>query len=270
MTSCEQIRRGIEAEGLSTAAARHLAGCADCQLWIETWGDGQTPPPSDLRHAFGALSGELAKRRGLRHRLAELPSRVRTVLAMAAGLGVGTVGLALLRGDFSSYPALRMALTLLVFAGVGVVAALVCLRSFAKVPAPSWLEGTLFTGGVLAPVVAAAIPIEHHHPLAWADAGAAFWPRAVACLGFGLALAVPLALLLWLLERGQLVDRRRLALAAITSSLAANLALQLHCPLVSTTHLIAGHASIIVLLLPALWGWRRLRRGPLDQARQSV
>ena len=118
--------------------------------------------------------------------------------------------------------------------------------------------------GVLARAGAAAIgfavplamallaPAHTVHAASLEGQGADFWPRALACLGFGLAIAVPVLVTAWLLERFPGARPMLWVLASGLGGLAGNLALHVHCPITSMAHLLAGHASVGVVLLALL------------------
>jgi len=64
-----------------------------------------------------------------------------------------------------------------------------------------------------------------------------------------------------LLDRGAHAGLGRRLLAAAAAGLAADLALELHCPIDDPGHLLAGHAAVGVALAAACALLRRVPRG---------
>jgi membrane-associated PAP2 superfamily phosphatase len=108
--------------------------------------------------------------------------------------------------------------------------------------------------------VIAALPLAHADaPLAYAPAGKTFVALALACFTFGTALAAPILILLWALDRQAHRARGLAVLAAAIGGVVGNLALLLHCPITGVGHMLVGHASIgfVLVALYALLFRRR-------------
>ena len=177
------------------------------------------------------------------------------VVALAAGVFlVGTLNaLLMLRSDAPGYPLLRMTITLVSFAVPALLAGFLVLRPI-HLPRPNGrLLPALVFLGILLPVVFGLLPVAHAltgaHPESFEGTGADFWPRAIACLIYGSVIGLPILGLLWALGRGGKA-RATILFGGLTAvALVGNIALQLHCPLVSHGHLIVGHAGVPVALL---------------------
>jgi nitrate/nitrite transporter NarK len=61
-------------------------------------------------------------------------------------------------------------------------------------------------------------------------------------------LALPFMAAVFLLDRRDRLGRRRALLVALAGGAAGNVALLLHCPLVSRDHIFAGHTTVPVFL----------------------
>jgi hypothetical protein len=88
------------------------------------------------------------------------------------------------------------------------------------------------------------------------------WPallqRATPCLAIGLAIGALFYGVLALLDRG---GSYRAPAMAVASGLAANLALQLHCPVTAPLHMVVGHLGVALLLVAAALFLRGRSRG---------
>jgi hypothetical protein len=98
------------------------------------------------------------------------------------------------------------------------------------------------------------------HPECFEGTGTDFWPRALQCFGYGSLMGVPALLAVLLFHRGGALDRGVWMLGVCLAGAAGNLALHLHCPLVDTTHLLVGHASIPAVFLLVAGAVALLRR----------
>ena len=73
---------------------------------------------------------------------------------------------------------------------------------------------------------------------------------------FGLLCAAPLVIIVRALDRAPLLGVTTLALAGLVG----NIALQLHCPIVSRSHLLAGHFTVPLFLILVAGGIAVIRR----------
>ncbi|MCA9602952.1 MAG: DUF1109 family protein, partial [Myxococcales bacterium] len=214
-------------------------------------GTGQEPGSTDpLRDR---VEGAIKSEHGLRAGLRALPTPTRISLLVGAGLVLGFgAGAVHMRPDIGAYPGTRFALELLSLAGLVVAATAMHLRPLHR-PAPSRVSVALLVGAaalLLAGVVIMA-PVTATHPASFLAPGESFFRRALSCFGFGSVVAlVPMALLFFVAR--QRPDVRHGLTAAVFGAAIANFALEWHCPVVATGHLLAGHASILLALAAVL------------------
>jgi hypothetical protein len=112
----------------------------------------------------------------------------------------------------------------------------------------------LLLGAITLPVLyALAAPVHS------SSAAEALLPKSLACLGLGIALAVPFIALLWLVDRADRMTAWRIALLSVTGGLLSNLGLALHCAVDEPLHLLVGHAPLALALALALFVLRAVR-----------
>jgi hypothetical protein len=254
---CADLRASIlRGEPPPAEVRAHAAECPACaELLADEAALGRrlASVPESAEPALGALLAEL-------HRAIErdsgptawLRSRTtpfRVAVALAAVALVSAYQLVFARRvDLPVYPAG----TLLVSVAAHVLAlgltVAIALRPLQK-PAPAaWVGPVAIAAAVLVPVaLALRAPVHENHPVSLIGAGSDFAPLALGCFLYGGMLAVPVLGLLWALDRGEHRSKRAALLAAAFGGLAANLALELHCPSTQLTHLLAGHATIAVV-----------------------
>jgi hypothetical protein len=163
------------------------------------------------------------------------------------------------RSDLEAVPYLRLGLGI----GVTMAAAAFGTRVFLRPmqrrrpkEAVAILSGLVL---LLVPLLFALLPPAHDavhaHPESFAGTGADFVPRALACLVFGSVAGAPLVAFLLLSDRRPPAALVRAAVAAGAGGAVGTLGLLFHCPLVSTSHRMAGHGAValaLALLLAAV------------------
>lgn len=211
--------------------------------------------------AFDALAARLDEERGLLAWLRARPTPLRISILLGTVLVVAlVVGLVSGRPDVAVYPSIRLGLELALLAGFGLIALAGSLRGHQYPEIPRKLGWGLVAGAVVIPVVLALLPMaEEVHPMGLKGGGSELVPMALTCLGYGLAIAVPVLLVAWVLDRGEHRGRPRVRLAAAGAGLAGLIGLELHCPVQLHEHLMIGHAPLVVVMLlaAALLGWVR-------------
>lgn len=202
------------------------------------------PPDRDLldrvERAIDQESGLLARARGL-------STRSRVALAAAMALMVPLLVLvAWPRVDLSVYPQWRLAGEMALLALAGALALWMALRPLHLPPLPRGAGAGLLAGATAAVLLLALLPAAHQsHPASLVGGGDDLAKRALACLMLGLVLSLPILLACWLLER-----RGHVVTSAVTAAgLAGVVGLQLHCPIVTNVHLVAGHATVVFALM---------------------
>ena len=137
------------------------------------------------------------------------------------------------------------------------------LRPLYLPPRP-WPRRAVLVVALTVPAVLAVLgpPAHVAYPASLAGTGLDFWPRALACLKFGAAMAVPAILVLLWADRTQGKSLMLAALVAGAGGLTGNLVLHVHCAITDPLHLLVGHATVgLVLVAPLLLvAWVRRRR----------
>jgi hypothetical protein len=146
------------------------------------------------------------------------------------------------------YPAARMAAALLVLGAGFAISLLLALRPLQRPGVPGRTVVLAISAVLVGVLVLYGLPAAHlAHPSSLHEPGAlSVLRRAIPCLAIGVAIGVAVYGLLALLDRG---GSRRAPVMAIAAGLAANLALQLHCPITAPLHMIVGHLGVALLLL---------------------
>ena len=201
---------------------------------------------------------------GIRSRMRELASPQRALIVALVFAGAAFVTfLATPRGDLAVVSTVRLVAGMSLFGLSGLAMALVILQPLHRRALSGIASWGIAFAALALPIVFALLPAAHHerllHPESFADDGAAFWMRAGTCLLFGTLIALPVIASVVLLDRRDRLGSNRALQAAFAGGAAGNLALLLHCPLVSSTHLLLGHATVPVVLGAALFALARRR-----------
>jgi hypothetical protein len=165
------------------------------------------------------------------------------------------------RPDLARLPPQRLLATLAVFALLTGAALLLALRPLHRPPPPRYLVVVWITSGLVLPFLVAAAPEQMPmHAASSVGRGAELWSHALPCFGAGSIVAVTVVMVVGLLDRGRQLAIVPVLGAALAGGLAANLALQLHCPITAIEHLLLGHALIVVFAAAANLIQRWVRR----------
>jgi len=250
--NCEELRDAILAGKSATDPdiARHLE---ECEVCAEMFG-GERIDGLLREAATGPVSLTPPTLGGPLDRVRSMRTPVRFAMAISAVLLIGGLNaVSLLRTDAVAYPGVRMGITLAALAlSAMFIIAFVLRPVHLPRPDPRWLPG-LVAGGLVLTIFFCILPEAHHqvmaHPESFKGQGDDFWPRAIGCLIYGCVMGFPTLALLWLVGRGG-PSRSTALLGGLTAmALSGNVALQLHCPLVSVSHLLVGHLGVPVVLL---------------------
>jgi hypothetical protein len=270
--SCEKTRDILASGGTPSGAdaERHLGECATCadlvdrqaDAWLAEL-DGGAPNlegSNDLDALFEQVQVSVDRDRGalgwLRSR--STPMRIAAALAVPAVL-VAFQGLTKLRVDISVYPVSRMSLEIAALVVGTVGATLMALRPLQRTHRPAFTWAWLALVLAVPFLMAATGPAHQAHAASLEGVGDDFWPRALACFGYGVAMAAPAWLALALFDRQASKAGAVVLVAAAVSGLVGNFVLHVHCPLTDPTHLLVGHATVGIALLPiaaAIAWWR--------------
>lgn len=256
---CDEITDLIRAgKQLDAEAQAHVQGCELCTALIgegasvaEVLRQASSGLESDLETMAAALRQDLEREESTwfgKLRSLATPQRLTLVLMVMLALIV-YVWLGPRRADIAEYPARRMLLVLTTLGIVGLGGLSLALESLSERPRPT-PRLAYFLFGLALPTALAALPAAHvAHPASTQGLGADLMPRALACLLWGTAIALPVILLLRGLDRFEGGHSGRSALIAVVGGLFGNIALQLHCPLTGPAHLLLGHATVSGLVL---------------------
>lgn len=247
--SCVEVREARDrGEPLAPAAEAHASGCPIC-----------TPRPAPLASPasdldggdalFAAVKADLERERGFTAWLRALPTGGRVAGAAAvAGLLVTAVGAGLPRGRFAPMPMDRVVLVVTVLAALLALALRLGLRPLQAAAPSAALSLVGFVGGVVAPFLFALGPTPAPF---YGIPGITFAQMTVGCFVIGSVTGALVVVALWALDRGGHRSREAALFAATAGGLAANAALELHCPATDLPHLVLGHASVALALVLA-------------------
>lgn len=252
--SCEDVRDALLAgrapEAELVEHAKECAQCADLFANEAALGRSLATAGADTLldpALWGELERELGAEKGARAWLRSRPTRLRTALALGGVLVVTALGLRHLRPNWDALPTPVLAAWLFAFVGAAGVALRVALPVLAGEDAR---KATSLAAAFGLPLVygALAAPSFGGAPFV----ATPFFASALSCFVYGTLLSLPLAALVWSLDRGA-GSRARVFAAAAASGLAANAALLLHCPATDAAHLLAGHGAIGLVLAGVAW-----------------
>jgi len=236
----------------------HLAACPHCRELFAREGElGRSlgaHESSGLPLAdglFEQIEQRLARETGPRAWLRSRPTSQRFMLVLLPlVLLLSAGGLLQRRADFAHYPLSRVALLLCIYF---IAIVLAFGKELSEAPRRDAFGDYL---GLLAfalavPVLAAFAPATELSR--FADSGG-----AANCFRYGALLTLPIAALLWAIDRDERPSMRTVCLSAAALGLSANLLLELHCENGNTVHVLLGHASLGVAWLAAWAATRRL------------
>jgi hypothetical protein len=247
---CADVKEArIRGEALDAAMHEHVASCPWCSA-----GERAVAGPGIDDAVFASLERSIAAEQGVGAWLKSRSTEMRLSLAAAVALGVSLLFFAIApRSKYGPVAIERVLLTVSVFAVLVLAVARVVLRPFQAPEATRralWLAGI---GALAVPVLFALLP---------AGESFAHLPHHVAfgtCFFGGLATGAVFVAALHLLHREHRAARSTALLAAAAGGLAGNLALELHCPITTSEHLLASHASVGFALVLGIWLVRRGR-----------
>jgi hypothetical protein len=263
---CGELRDRLRAGSVPTGPGlrAHLERCEHCAELLRDEGElGRALGRSELAGELDETSlwrdmdRALARESGLRAWLRSRSTRFRIGIAVAATIAITMVGAAGLREDWRTFPvALKVFWALLLATAISTSLPLAIVSLGRGSPGATRVIG-LAVIGVAVPFGLAFVPGSSGAQSALGNIYTEFVARVGACLAYGLSLSVPVAALLWALDREDHPPLNRLVLMATTAGLAGNVALFLHCSIRHPEHIVAGHAALGVVL--ALMGALLLR-----------
>jgi hypothetical protein len=227
-------------EALGPLEAAHAASCPVCSA--NTAALGNEP---DMGALFSELTASIEKENGLLARLRELPTSSRLFgVAGVVIVALGLIGVFWSRENKAPMPVVHVVIALTSLALMLALAVRLVLRPLqSAAPSQRAVSLSLFGGLVLPFACAAAVQME---------SGPVIHGSPVRCFVVGSALGFAFILVLRAFDRGELLTKSTGLLAAVAGGLAANAALELHCPSTDPVHLMLGHAMIGVALIAVL------------------
>lgn len=257
--NCSETRDRILRSSIDDEVHAHLEQCEACSELAETDGRlakalGRTPPPAPTPDRFAKISQITSEQDGEAvWRLRSMPTNRRISIGLCAALIGGVVCLLLLpRPDMGVYPMMRMGIVLgamFIATAFGVVLSMP--KSY-KPRHPVTLRLALLIFLLLIPFIPALLPVvSHGHPASTTDMG--LLKSAGACIGFGTLAAFPALIGIRLLQRESELRLWPTIYAGVAAALGANIALQAHCPIVDTGHLVVGHAMLGIVYAVLAW-----------------
>lgn len=245
----------------------HLRQCGACEALFgagdvgQLLANGAEAPEFDLAGMRGELERMLeaeARQPAARVRGLSTRARIWTFLSVVS-LTLGVVAAVWLRGNWQSYPAARMWLTLVSLAVALVVVVRELFRPLTSLERPGYQLAVAF-GAVVLPMVFALMP----HDVAALAVPANAVSAAGTCLGLGLAFALPSVAFMLLglripITQAAGLEPRSLWLGAALAGLVGNLGLQVHCAFTDSGHLLFGHAASSLIWFGGLVAWSRWR-----------
>jgi hypothetical protein len=227
-------------ESLTRSEAAHAAKCPVCSTAVEF--EGESPDMADM---FSELSRSIEKEHGFLARLKSLPTSSRLFgVAGIATVVLGFIGVFRSRARLAPMPVSRVVVVVALLSLALIFAVRLVLRPLqSTAPSQRVVALSLFAGLVLPFACAAVSQI---------DDGAMVHGSAIRCFTVGGALGFAFILVLRAFDRGELLTKSTGFVAAAAGGLAANAALELHCPSTDPVHLVLGHAMIGVALIAVL------------------
>jgi hypothetical protein len=196
----------------------------------------------DLNPVFAALEEDIASERGVRAWLCSRPTWQRVGLAALVAIAIPLLVLATwARVDLPVFPRSRLAIELAILIIAALPALWLALRPLHLPMLPQWTGVAVIATAVAAAALVASLPPAHAlHPASMRGVGDELVARALACFIFGSIFALPMFLALFVLDRSPGLATTALVLAGLVG----NISLELHCPIVSPAHLLAGHFTV--------------------------
>jgi len=211
---------------------------------------------------FAAIEGRIAAERGWRDALRCLPVAVRVLAALAVTLIVPLAVLAIRpRADLGIYPMRRMVLALALLGIPALIALWLTMRPLFRPRLPRWVTAMVILSAVGFAALVSSLPAAHElheaslHP---SGSGGHFVRLAAGCLSMGLVWSLPVLLAFRLVSQKPWLG----VTAYAASGLTGVVALQLHCPIVGPSHLLAGHFSVLLVFLGIIGVLALVRRRP--------
>ncbi|HVR21220.1 MAG TPA: hypothetical protein VMS65_16015, partial [Polyangiaceae bacterium] len=228
---CAEIRDILLAGSAPTGpdVEAHLRGCEACAELLRDHGtlgralSQRATPGTDSAELWASVENSLAAETGLRAWIRSRRASVRLLVAFVAAVVMVVLGS---RAAGGTGPAELPIIWVVVFGLVGLVGLIGLVVPLGR-PQPAPGVRWALIGGALSLPLAYALAAQAKLPSTGAASEYGFVEQAVGCFAYGVLLALPFLVVVWLLERS---DRPWLTLLAATGAIAglvANAALAL-------------------------------------------
>ncbi len=257
--NCPEARERILSSSIDDEVQAHLGECEAC---VELWAAegrlaralGTVAEPASDPDGFAKVTQITSEQDAdAVWRLRSMPTTRRVAIGFcAAFLGAIVYFLAWRRPDWGVYPMMRMSfvvVAMLIATGFGVVLSMP--RSY-RPAHPFGVRLTMFAFLLAIPFVPALFPAAHHAHEASQVAGS-LWLSATKCFGLGTLAAFPALIVIRLLQREHKIELWPTLFSAVAAAVGANLALQMHCPIVDPMHIALGHGTLAVIYAALAW-----------------
>jgi hypothetical protein len=224
---------------------------------VRTFAPSEPVEPEALASLRRRIDRSLATETGARAALMALGVKTQLALVLFAMLVIGiAIALAAPRHDMSEYPRVRLIVVLALFGGLAGGCVWGALWPLHRPAASRFRRAVMLACAVVAPALISFFP---HAEAGQAPlSGIAFASRSGTCLATGFALSLPFLILAALVRRSDVDGPIVAALAGAAAGLLGNGALELHCPVGDSAHLLVGHAILLPLCLVALVAWQAM------------
>lgn len=257
---CREARELIRS-GRRGECESHLKQCAVCALLADDSellsaldrldSESRAEDKLDADRGWQRLSDLLQEEkrwsRWLRNR--STLARILTIVLLCA-FGVSTVLILRPRPDLAVYPMSRLLMLSTLFSLVLFANLWVAYRPIYRPPLAPWVAPAFMTFAIVASWIPALLgPAHLNYPASLEGAGEDFAARALICFGWGVAVSFPLMVAIWFGTRGKRTLRELSTSVWVTAGIFAVLALQVHCPIVHSGHIVAGHCTVLLAML---------------------
>jgi len=257
---CREAREMLRS-GRRTECESHIEECAACALLAndpvllaaldrlesEVHAQGQLDSERGWQQLSDSLQEEKRWIRWFRNR--STTTRILAIVLLCA-FGVASVLVLRPRPDLAVYPMARLLMLSTIFSLVLFGNLWVAYRPLHRPPLAPWVAPVVTTIAIVATWIPVLLgPAHSNHPASLEGAGEDFAARALFCFVWGVVVSLPLLVALWFGSRGKRTLGRLSPSVWVTSGIFAVLALQVHCPIVHSGHLVAGHCSVLLVMV---------------------
>jgi hypothetical protein len=257
---CREARELLRS-GRREQCESHLKQCEACALLADdpallaaldrfdsnVYEDGQLDAERGWQRLSDSLQDEKRWTRWLRNK--STATRLLAIISLCA-FGVASVLILRPRPDLAVYPMGRLLMLSALFSLVLLGNLWVAYRPLHRPPLAPWVAPAITIIAIVVTWIPVLLgPAHSNHPASLEGAGEDFAARAFICFAWGIVISLPLMMALWFGSRGKRTLGQLSPSVWVTSGIFAVLALQVHCPIVHSGHLVAGHCTVLLAML---------------------